>query len=469
MRNTLITALFCVACCSLSSAQTPSFENMTLLGHWDDDTLPLASPGGLNLQYSGVWGLAVNGREYAILGGAAAVLIFDVTNPTAPVLAKKFDSPFTTIWREFKTYKKRLYAVSDGTEEGLMIIDFTNAPAQINQTYYSDTIFQRSHTITLDTTSGHIYLNGGSSGNGITILDVSQTPDSPSLVVKIPDLAGGYIHDSYVRNDTLYASSGYAGYYVYDFKTDPLNPTTLANIGTGGYNHNSWITEDGRYGYYTEEIPKGRPIQIVDFQNLTATMPELDLVGTGFLDFLTPNSTQEAISHNVYIKDTILYNSQYEDGLLLYSISNPREPRLIGHYDTHPQNTTYTGYYGNWGNYPWLPSGTIIAGDMQNGLYLLKYTPGTSSSVKENNQLEGVHITPNPAHDQVTIAIDATTDLGGTWSYRLMTTQGQTITSAQKITDRQLVVPVAPLAAGLYYVEIRGANGRTSAHKLIRL
>ena len=148
--------------------------NISLLSTWDDNTLPIASPGNLNLQYSGIWGMAVNNREYAILGGAMDVLVFDITTPASPVLAAKFPGNQVTVWREFKSYKNRLYAVSDNTEEGLMIVDFSQAPASITQTYFSNALFNAAHTITLDTTSGHIYLNGGSSGNGMTILNVKD-------------------------------------------------------------------------------------------------------------------------------------------------------------------------------------------------------------------------------------------------------------------------------------------------------
>jgi choice-of-anchor B domain-containing protein len=465
-KNLIVLGLIALGFVTNATAQSGSVPNLTLLAHWDDDTLPVASPDGLNVQYSGCWGMAVNNREYAILGAANSVLVFDVTNPAQPQLTNKFFGETVTIWREFKSYRNRLYAVSDGTQEGLMVIDFSNAPAQITRTYFSDTLFKRSHSITLDTISGHIYLNGGSSGSGIIILDASQNPDSPTVLVQIPSLPGGYIHDSYVRNDTLYASSGYNGYYIYDFKTDPQNPTVIANISTGGYNHNSWLTTDGRYAYYTEEIPKARPVQIVDLQNLTDPIPEIDLVGPGFLDALTPNSTNEPIPHNVYIKDTILFNSQYEDGLLLYSISDPTQPRLIGRYDTHTQNTIYNGYFGNWGNYPWLPSGTIIAGDMQNGLYLLKYSPISSETpvlVEEN----WFSVQPNPARDRVTMNLSDLAAWGGEWSYRIHAANHPVVREVAKLRDRATQIDVSDLPGGVYFVEIRGANGRSQFAKMV--
>ncbi len=74
----------------------------------------------------------------------------------------------------------------------------------------------------------------------------------------------------------------------------------------------------------------------------------------------------------------------------------PPAPVLVAHYDTHPENTQYNTYYGNWGNYPWLPSGTIIAGDMQNGLQLLKLSVPTATNQPALSE-QFVIPRPNPA------------------------------------------------------------------------
>ncbi len=431
--------------------------NMTRLGRWDDNSLPLAF--AYDLQYSGCWGMALNGREYAVLGGAAHVLFFDITDPVHPELIGKFaGTSNNTLWREFKSYKNRIYAVSDNTSEGLMIFDMQQAPDTIVRTYWSNEFFNSAHTITLDTTSGRIYLNGTNVANsGLLVLDVSQNPDKPEFVANVT-LAGGYIHDSYVRHDTIYASSGYEGYYIFDF-TDPLHPDSLAQVVTGGYNHNSWLNPEGTYAYYTEEIPDGRPIHIVDLQSLG--VDGLEIAGTFFDQLLNVDSVK-AIAHNVYIKDHLLFDSQYEDGLLVYDISNPTQPVLVAHYDTHPENTKYHKYYGNWGNYPWLPSGTIIAGDMQNGLQLLKLD--LPLAAQSPHQEIGVTLYPNPVIDRFTIQLK---DYSGIWSYRLVSATGQVALAGQKSGTSQEILLPATISAGFYMVEIQTDNGRKAMRKIV--
>jgi choice-of-anchor B domain-containing protein len=444
-------ALFCAFFIYLLAVKAQTPLNMTLLSRWDDDALPLAP--SLSLQYSGCWGMALNGHEYAVIGGALDVLFFDVTNPTQPELIGKFAGQQTTLWREFKSYKNRIYAVSDQTEEGLMIFDMSQAPDTIIRTYYSNAFFLRSHTITLDTVSGRIYLNGSNTqSQGIVVLDISQNPDQPTLLASV-ELPGGYIHDSYVRNDTLYASSGFEGYFVFDFKTNPQQPKLIAQTSTGGYNHNSWLNTAGTHAYYTEEIPDGKPVRVVDLQKMNIGV--IEPVGAVLDSFLT-GSVRKPIPHNVYIKDNFLFNSQYEDGLLVYDISNPVDPVLVGHYDTHPQNTVYNTYYGNWGNYPWLPSGNIICSDMQNGLHILRFMPPVSVNMPEQPKLEA-SLMPNPAGAYTRVLLQ---DAPSGWQLQLMNYSGQILATQQfEAGIKEARLNLQGLPTGLYFVELRAENG----------
>ena len=454
MKNLFVCAVFFLFH-TLSSAQ--SNFNLELLARWDDDALPIASPGNLNLQYNSCWGLTVNNREYAVIGGAAHVLFFDVTVPTQPKLAGKFQGRATVVPREFKSYKNRVYAVADGFNDGLMIFDLSHAEDTIIRTYWDTTFFKKIHTIALDTVSGHIYMNGGNANQGIIVLDASQNPDSPTFLAH-PTLPGGAVHDCYVRNDTVYASSGGDGYYVFNFK-DPQNPVLLAQISTGGYNHNSWLTLDGKYAYYAEEIPQGRPIHIVDLQNLA--LGEIEIVGS-FLDNLqAPNdSIKLAIPHNLYIQGDLLFDAQYEDGLLVYDISDRLHPVLIAHYDTRPENTNYNQFYGNWGCYPWLPSGTIIASDMQNGLFLFRLPTLNSKSLETPL---AATVFPNPASDRLFIQVLASEEC--TWV--LVDATGKLVQQGALNPEHGAQIQVQLIPKGLYFVKIFGASGKSALKKVI--
>ena len=53
--------------------------NVNVIFQWDDPTIP-AEP-FYNLNYNEVWGVAINDREYAIIGSSIGTHIFDVTDP----------------------------------------------------------------------------------------------------------------------------------------------------------------------------------------------------------------------------------------------------------------------------------------------------------------------------------------------------------------------------------------------------
>jgi choice-of-anchor B domain-containing protein len=462
MLNRSFTLNFLLLAGILLLAAKPSFAqnalNITKLYQFDDNSLPIANPGGLSVQFSGCWGLTVNGREVAVLGGALHVLFFDVTNPNDVQMVGMFEGQTTTIWREFKSYKNRVYGVSDNTSEGMMIFDLSNYPASpITRDYFSNALFNNAHTITLDTLSGRIYLNG-SNVNDMLVLSVQDNPEEPVLVGQ-SFLEGGYVHDSYIRQDTLYCSHGYGGYFVYNMANADA-PVTLASINPAGsfYNHNSWLSSDGKYSFMTEEIPYGRPVKVVDLQKLNQN--DIEVVHT-FLDSLTMNGNNPT-PHNVYIKDNLLFNSQYEDGLLVYDITDPLQPLLVAYYDTHPENTTYTGYFGNWGNYPWLPSGNIIAGDMQNGFFLLKMSLPVSTHAPDNAlQME---VMPNPASDFLYLSVRSA---AATMDYMLFNQTGQLVKQEYQLPTGTLRLDTQGLAAGVYFMQVR--SGKELATKKVVL
>ena len=73
--------------------------------------------------------------------------------------------------------------------------------------------------------------------------------------------------------------------------------------------------------------------------------------------------------HNLYIRGDLMYQSNYGSGLRVLDISERENPVEIGFFDTTPY-----GGGGSWSNYPYFPSGLIIATSMSDGLFVLKAT-----------------------------------------------------------------------------------------------
>jgi choice-of-anchor B domain-containing protein len=329
--------------------------------------------------YNDCWGYVDDaGNEYAIVGTKTKIYFYDITDPANVTLVDEFSnnnpsglSMTSTTWRDFKTYGTKAYACADQSNntEGLLVFDLSDLPNSVTFESQTTDFFKRAHNIFIDTLSGRLYVVGGRLNNNtsVNVIVIDLTTDPISLMANA-SIAGGYVHDIYVRNDTAYCSSGYDGLIVVDFD-DPDNPDYLGSIDTEEYNHSSWLSDDGNYAFYAEEVPIGRPLGVVDLSDLG----NMDIETTFKEPLLAPEHTNNR-PHNPYVRDDLLIVSYYHDGVQIFDISDPLNPTLEGYYDTYPSNTNYTSYYGCWGVYPYFPSGNIIATDMSNGFFVLEYT-----------------------------------------------------------------------------------------------
>ncbi len=67
--------------------------------------------------------------------------------------------------------------------------------------------------------------------------------------------------------------------------------------------------------------------------------------------------------------------SYYNSGVRVYDISSPLEPTLLAEYNTNITSGIGIGneFRGTWGIYPFLPSGIILASDIDNDLFILSF------------------------------------------------------------------------------------------------
>jgi choice-of-anchor B domain-containing protein len=353
-----ILSLFCL------NTQAQTSHNMTLLGNFHDPSLPSAS----GTRYNDVWGWTdCEQREYAILGSAKYVHFFNIENPASPQQVGFFTGGSTTVWRDMKTFRDRAYAVCDNCNEGLMIFDLSDMPSSVTKTNQTTQFFSSAHNIYIDENAGRLYVAGSNTkSNGVIILDLNADPDNPAQIGN-PSLPGGYIHDIYVRNHIAYGSSGSNGLWVYNL-SNPQNPVllgTLTDYPQSGYNHSSWLSENGQHLVMADET-HNKGIKMVDVSDLS-DMTVTDVFRSALL---APADTA-SIAHNPFIRDEYVFISYYHDGVQVFDMSNPSNVVKVAWYDTYPGHTNYSGYKGCWGVYPFLSSGKILASDQTNGLFIL--------------------------------------------------------------------------------------------------
>ncbi len=353
--------------------------NMELKFRYDDPNQP-----GI---YNDVWGYVDDaGNEYAIIGASDSILIFDVTNTDNVIRVGSEHGDGSCAWRDMKTWRNTLYAGSE-CGDGILIFDLSYLPDSFPRVNNLLSDFTASHNIYIDSTnSARLYAVGANSGlgEGMVIYDLEADETNPPLLKKlrldtlpgeVPSGPSYYIHDIFVKNDTAYCSHGNTGYAIWDVSdVNNINRVSdfleLPTPDQASFSHSSWNTDNDEYAYVATEIGN-RQIYIIDQSDKTTisldtTWKEPLLEACG--------GPSNNVPHNPYVYNGYLYISYYQDGINILDISNEREPFRVGFYDTTPNNTVYNGTTANWGVYPFLPSGTVIGSDTNNGLYVMEFT-----------------------------------------------------------------------------------------------
>ena len=454
------------------SAQYSS-QNISLLGHWFN---PLQTPEpSYGIKYNSVWGWVDSthsNKEYAILGSGLGTHIIDVSVPTLPVevdfVAGRRNQ---VIWREYKTYGNFLYAISDDTSpNSLQIIDMSYLPDSVHVVYDDNSLFERAHTLYIDGDKlycGSVTLAAGAGYHSMGVYSLSN-PQLPaflhSLSSEYPLV--NYAHDMLVRNDTVYASCGYQGLYIYKYNTGANTFTEINSVTSypdQGYNHSSALTPDGKTLVFCDEVPENKPVRVLDISDIS----NISIASTF-------KSNEGATAHNPYMwgsnRVVIAY---YQDGLQIFDISNPAAPYRTGYFDTdtlHGLNDNFpvsNTYHGAWGAYIDLPSGVILVGDMQNGLYVLDAS--LALGLNENPFSDNaISVFPNPANNYCSVNINLlqSEDI----LFELFDVNGKKVFSKKETIGAgksSRTLHLDEFNSGMYFLNLSG-NGINSAQKIIK-
>jgi choice-of-anchor B domain-containing protein len=340
---------------------------------------------GANLPYPGqslanIWGFVDTlGNEYALVGASNGLSVVNVTNPNSPFQVAQIPGSVSA-WREIKTWGRYAYVTTEGGSSGLQIVDLRNLPGtNLPSVYWKPVIngdtLETIHALHVE--AGRAYLYGSNVGaGGILIADLT-TPMAP---VYLGRYNSAYVHDGYVRNNRCYAGRIYAGECTVIDVSNPATPTVLQSWQTPGqFTHNTWLnTASDSYCFTTDEVTNS-VLCSYDITNLANVNP-LDQIQS-------QNPGSGSIVHNTHIinkngKDYAV-TSWYRDGIVITDVSNPANMVNTGWYDTYTQGSG-DGFDGCWGVYPFLPSGTIVASDIDNGLFVFIPTYAAACYIQGN-------------------------------------------------------------------------------------
>ena len=198
-----------------------------------------------------------------------------------------------------------------------------------------------------------------------------------------PDAAGGpipflFYHDLYAAwhpdtNQDRFYGGGTGGYYIYDI-TDIENPTLQISVtGVTGveWGHTFTPSPDGRYAVGETEYQYA-PLRIFDLK------PALD---GEVQNIRRPISAWTAhwknLVHNHEVRWPYVFVSGYHDGLQVFSLMDPENPKTVAYYDTYtgPRDVGVMG--GAVGNGAFgvdvrNADGLIVISDMSTGFWTFR-------------------------------------------------------------------------------------------------
>lgn len=374
------------ATCQFGKAGNYPCENVDLLGHLSIAALAGDNPLG-NERGNDVWGwTSPNGREFALMGLTTGTVFVEVTQPENPVLIGSLPTASTaSSWRDMKVYGNYAFIVSEASGHGMQVFDLTEllqTPAGTSQPriFSATAHYQKisnAHNIVINTDSGFAYLVGTNTcRGGLHMVDITD-PMKPKQAGCFGD--DGYVHDAqcviyqgphvaYQGREICFCSSVDTVTIVdVTNKQAPLL-ISATRYPQSGYTHQGWLSADHSFflfGDETDELNFSFATKTLVLNVETLTSPTLAGFYTG------PTA---AIDHNLYTTaNNHVYLSNYEAGVRILRMDDLSDASLteVAYFDTHIGGNRAL-FHGVWSLYPYLPSGTLLVSDIDNGLFLLR-------------------------------------------------------------------------------------------------
>jgi len=418
------------AACVGGSAGEFACNAVDLLANFTPQELGGPPAGGCgsypNLCANEVWGWTDpdSGKEYAVQGLANGVAFVDVSDPSAPVFLGRMPQPpgvNLSTWHSLKVYANHAFVGSEASGHGVQVFDLTRLRGLTGppQTFTADARYtgnSNAHTIDINEDAGFLYIAGGTQtnsadchGGGLHIVDIS-TPTSPAYAGCFDSV--GYTHEAqcitYDGPDATYVGRQICAAYnqshvAFVDVTNPAAPTLISSVSypNTGYTHQGWFTEDRRYILVDDEFDTASP----GTRTIVIDVADLDDPEFAF-NYYGPLATY---AHNLYIRGNYAFLSNYQGGLHILDLAGIDSGQLteVAYFDTYPLGNGLS-YAGQWGNYPYFASGTVLASDGRFGLFVLRPTGIATAGAPPPPPTEGFTLSapaPNPAFDEVRLTL----------------------------------------------------------------
>ena len=354
------------------------------------DNFTLSGQSGI--EGADIWGWTDpdTGKEYALMCQTSGVVFVDVSTPASPVIIGRLASYLqqNSNWRDVKVYNDYAFVVADNNPgHGMQVFDLKKLRDYTGEiiSFSSDaryTGISSAHNVVINEEKALAYIVGARNGSngcvagGMHIVDISD-PLAPVFAGCFD--ADGYTHDAQVvtYNGPDFEYVGKQIGFNLNENTitiadleDPANPSLISKQGysQSNYAHQGWLTEDHKYFISNDELDEFRN-NVGKTRTLIWDVTDLNrptLIDAYF-------SQENTIDHNLYIHNQMVYQSNYERGVVILDGSRVGGGQLreTAFFDTYPDSNN-DSFNGSWSNYPYFSSGTLIVSDINGGLFILK-------------------------------------------------------------------------------------------------
>lgn len=315
-----------------------------------------------------------NGKSYAYVSSwhnTSGVWIFDVTNPDAPVFLAKYSNSMTANMQGIEVDTNGIGYFGDDSGTGIHVVNLSNPakPVLITRITTAQGLFGNSiHDLTLDY-NGHLFVPNYRVNDDVQVWNISN-PAAPVLQMTLQGTDTLSVHDVTVANNLL-IMNGWGGQVdIWDISNlDNQTPTMVGSFFSGFHTQDSSLTADGKFLACPRETAGNGDVGIFDISDPTNVVRVATITQPGWGINATSPSTSKIMGNYLFV-------AWYQSGLMIFDISTPSNPILVGNYDTWPGFSFggSGGGDGDWGVWPFLGMDRVLISDRTTGLYIFDAT-----------------------------------------------------------------------------------------------
>jgi hypothetical protein len=262
----------------------------------------------------------------------------------------------------------------DDNGHGIFIVDLSNplVPKLITRLTSAQGGYDYVHNLTLDG-NGHMFVPHYRVNDDVQVWNVSD-PAHPSLEMTLTGTDTSSVHDVTVKNNRLFMNGWGGEVDIWDITNlDSQPPVRFGSFFSGLHTQLVSVTDDGAFLACPRELASNGDVGIFNISDPANVFKVADITEPGWGIAATSPATSKIMGNYLYV-------AWFQAGLLVFDISDPTNPIMVGSYDTWP-GYSYGGNGGgdgDWGVWPFLGADRVLISDRTTGLYVLD-TTGVSS------------------------------------------------------------------------------------------